>query len=232
MAQSIGHDCGCRGPIGQQSARTLEASRSLNGKKQGKVAQLVLDVPKDSMQDLQPEGLIFHDKVLKGEVLLPCLTTPAIEEGGREAPRNMKGKIDSIPRTRWIQGHRQYAPWFFAETAMLRDKDSKLHLLPIETKEALHHFDRDYSSCPKVAEKDHHRLWGNSWHMAVATEMMRFSLLFGARSLPGPYATDAGDVSGLRDLESAEQLASRHPLSMQRKAETSAHIDMQPAVDM
>ena len=204
----------------------------LKWKKQGKVAQLVLDVPKDSMQDLQPEGLVFYDKVLKGEVLLPCLTTPAIEEGGREAPRNLKGKLDSITRTRWIQGHRQYAPWFFAETAMLRDKDSKLHLLPIETKEALHHFDRDFSLSPKVSEKDRHRLLGNSWHLGVATEMMRFSLLFGVRSLPGPYATDASEVSELRDLATAQQLASRHPLSMQRQAETSAHIDMQPAVDM
>ena len=48
----------------------------------------------------------------------------------------------------------------------------------------------------------------------------------------GPYAPDASDVSGVRDLESAQQLAGRHPLSMQRKAETSVHIDMQPAVDM
>ena len=108
---------------------------ALKWHKQGKVPQLVLDVPKDSLQDLQPEGLVFHDKVLRGEIMLPCLTTPAIEEGGREAPRNMKGKIDSITRTRWIEGRRQYAPWFFAETAMLRDKSSKLHLLPIETKE-------------------------------------------------------------------------------------------------
>ena len=139
---------------------------------------------------------------------------------------------DDPSHRRGLQGHRQYAPWFFADAAMLRDKDSKLHLLPIETKEALHHFDRDYSSCPKVSEKDRHRLLGNSWHMGVATEMMRFSLLFGVRPLPGPYAPDASDVSGVRDLESAQQLAGRHPLSMQRKAETSVHIDMQPAVDM
>ncbi|CAE7917890.1 unnamed protein product, partial [Symbiodinium sp. KB8] len=72
-----------------------EASE-LKWTKQGKVPQLVLDVPKDSLQDLQPEGLVFHDKILRREILLPCLTTPAIEEGGREAPRNMKGKIDSI----------------------------------------------------------------------------------------------------------------------------------------
>ena len=200
--------------------------------KQGKVQQLVLDVPKDSLQDLQPEGLVFHDKVLRRELLLPCLTTPAIEEGGREAPRNMKGKIDSITRTRWLEGRRQYAPWFFAETAMLRASDSKLHLLPIETKEALHHFDRDFSSCPNVTLKDRHRLLGNSWHVGVATEMLRFSLIYGVRSLPGPHATGASDVSGVIDLESAKQLASRHPLPMRRAPEMCDHVDMQPADDM
>ena len=204
----------------------------LKSTKQGKVPQLVLDVPKDSLQDLQPEGLVFHEKVLRREILLPCLTTPAIEEGGREAPRNMKGKIDSITRTRWLEGRRQYAPWFFAETAMLRDSDSKLHLLPIETKEALHHFDRDFSSCPNVTLKDRHRLLGNSWHVGVATEMLRFSLLYGVRSLPGPHAAGASDVSGVIDLESAKQLASRHPLPMRRTPEMCDHVDMQPADDM
>ena len=37
---------------------------------------------------------------------------------------------------------------------MLRDCQAKLHLLPIETKEALHHYDRDYSSDPSISVKD------------------------------------------------------------------------------
>ncbi|CAE6912084.1 DSK2B [Symbiodinium sp. CCMP2592] len=135
-------------------------------------------------------------------------------------------------RARWIEGRRQWAPWFFAETAMLRDSQQKLHLLPIETKEALHHFDRDYSASPNVGEKDRHRLLGNSWHLGVATEILRFSLMYGVRTLPGPCAPEALDVSKLRDLASAEKLAGQHPLSMQRQPEMCDHVDMQPASDM
>ena len=40
------------------------------------------------------------------------------------------------------------------------------------------------------------------------------------------------EVSGLRDLASGEQLASRHPLSMQGRAEMCEHIDMQPATSV
>ena len=205
---------------------------TIRWQRHGKLPRIHLEVTKDDLADVQPTGLVFHDKVHRGEVLLPCLTTPAVEESGREAPKSLKGKIDSVTRARWIEGKRQWAPWFFADTAMLRDCQAKLHLLPIETKEALHHYDRDYSSDPSISVKDRHRLLGNSWHLGVATEMLKFSILFGVRSLPGPHAPGALDVSGLRDLASAEKMAGEHPLSMQRQPEMCDHIDMQPASDM
>ena len=64
----------------------------------GKTMRLVLDVPHDSLAELHPKGFRFHEKVIRREVLLPCLTTPAATDEGREAPRNLKGKLDSATR--------------------------------------------------------------------------------------------------------------------------------------
>ena len=57
--------------------------------------RLCLDVPKDSLADFQPEGFKFHEKALRREVLLPCLTTPVTSDQGREAPKNLKDKLDA-----------------------------------------------------------------------------------------------------------------------------------------
>ena len=76
------------------------------------------------------------------------------------------------------------------------DPEGRYHLLPITTKERLHHLEPDFTSSPKLCEKDRHRLLGNSWHLGVATEMLRFSLMYGKRSLPGPHAPGAS--RGLR----------------------------------
>ena len=58
--------------------------------------------------------------------------------------------------------------------------------------------------------------------------MLRFSMLFGIRSLPGPHAQGTYAVSGLRDLE----LAIAHPLPLQRLPPLCVHVDMPPSVDM
>ena len=62
--------------------------------------------------------------------------------------------------------------------------------------------------------------------------MLRFSLLFGVRSLPGPRAHGAYDIVGLRDLASAEKLATAHPLPLQRLPPLCEHADMQPSIDI
>ena len=198
----------------------------------GRTMRLCLPVPKDSVSDFQPAGMKFHQKVLRREVLLPCLTTPATSDEGREAPRNLKGKIDSATRARWLERRRQFAPWFFKEEALLVDQMGRFHLLPASTKERLHHYVPDYTACPKISDKDRHRLLGNSWHLGVATEVFRFSIMYGVRSLPGPHGQGSFDVAGVRDLASAENLARAHPLLLQRLPSVIDHVDMLPSEDM
>ena len=62
---------------------------------------------------------------------LPCATTPAEDENGRPAPKRARGKIPEPARARWLQ----FAPWHYAEEAMLHDEAGRLHNIPAGVKE-------------------------------------------------------------------------------------------------
>ena len=111
----------------------------------------------------------------KGRTFSPaCLTTLAMTEGGREAPKRVKTKIDTPTRNRWLEGRRQYAPWFYGERDMLTHGSGCFYSVLVETKAALRHFDRGFTSSCRVTEKDRHRLLGNSWHMDAVQQTLDF----------------------------------------------------------
>ncbi|CAE7487597.1 rlmN1, partial [Symbiodinium sp. CCMP2592] len=197
-----------------------------------KLPQLRLQVTPDNIEDLQPEGLHFHADVRAGKHLLPCLTTPALTEAGREAPKQSRQRVDSAARGRWLQARRQYAPWFYDERNMLTDERGRFHELPIELKEALHHFDSGFSDSPSLTEKDRARLLGNSWHVDVAKHMLDFALRHGVITLPGPFGHSSKSADGVRDLRSAQKAAVAAPLPMSRASEMTEHVHMIPVSSM
>ena len=74
--------------------------------------------------------MAFHPAVASSRLLLPCATTPAEDENGRPAPKRARGKIPEPARARWLADCRQFAPWHYAEEAMLHDEAGRLHNIP------------------------------------------------------------------------------------------------------
>ncbi|CAE7552837.1 Dnmt3b [Symbiodinium sp. CCMP2592] len=130
--------------------------------------RLHIDPPRDDPKAIKMPGLEFHQSILDGSRRLPCLTTPAASDAGREPPRSLRGEVDAGTRRRWLEGGRQYAPWNYGESSMVSSADGERQLLPAEVKEQAHHFFSGVSRVQNVSPKDRHRLLGNSWHVGVA----------------------------------------------------------------
>ena len=107
--------------------------------------------------------------------LMPCLTTPAPTDAGRDAPRSSKGKISSMVHSRWIADNRQFAPWHYKEKYMLKDPQGRLQLPPAETKESLHEIPVGYTE--GAPTKLRHKWIANSWHVGVARLLLLLLLL-------------------------------------------------------
>ncbi|CAE7663318.1 rlmN1 [Symbiodinium sp. CCMP2592] len=183
-------------------------------KADNRLAKLRLWVPPDTVADMQPDGLHFHPDVFGGQTLV-ALSYHACSD-----------------RVWWLEDHRQYAPWFYDERNMLTAGDSSFHLLPVETKEALHHFDRGFTAHPDNSEKDRNRLLGNSWHVGVAQNLLHFALKHGIVVLPGPFGPSGSIASQMTDLASATRVASQEPLPVRRAAEMNEHAHMVPVQGM
>ncbi|CAE7364819.1 Dnmt3b [Symbiodinium sp. CCMP2592] len=130
--------------------------------------RLHIDPPRDDPKAIKMPGLEFHQSILDGSRRLPCLTTPAASDAGREPPRSLHGEVDAGTRRRWLEGGRQYAPWNYGESSMVSSADGERQLLPAEVKEQAHHFFSGVTRVQNVSPKDRHRLLGNSWHVGVA----------------------------------------------------------------
>ena len=182
--------------------------------------KLIPEVPKDNHSDIVMPGLRFHDSITRGEKLLPCLVTPAPSEEGREPPRAMKGKVDSATHSRWLAGLRQYPPWVYEESAMVRSSQNELMVLPVELKEQLHHFAAGVTRMPDVPPRSRHRLMGNSWHVGCATFLLHCVL--------SPYSVspegEPSDALPTSALQGAIEQSKKSPLSVSR------HVEIQPAI--
>ncbi|CAE7455635.1 setd6 [Symbiodinium necroappetens] len=201
-------------------------------KVQKNLFQLHLDLPKQDPSDLQVRGLKLHPKVLDGSRKLPCLTTPAQSEAGRDPPKAIKGRIDSATRARWLEHRRSYAPWFFLEENMMTDPHGTMVLLPIEAKELAHQFVAGFTQVEGVTDKERHTLLGNSWHFGVSLAVMELALHHGVRTVGSATTERAEDLSKVCGLASVLALCSQFPLSLSKIPEWSSHVDMQPPDDM
>ena len=140
--------------------------------KKGPFHRLRLEEARAAPGSLLPKGMAFHPAVASSRLLLPCATTPAEDENGRPAPKRARGKIPEPARARWLADCRQFAPWHYAEEAMLHDEAGRLHNIPAGVKEALHEIPAGYTDLADGDERSRHRLVANGWHWGVARRLL------------------------------------------------------------
>ena len=131
--------------------------------KKGPFHRLRLEEARAAPSSLLPKGMAFHPAVASSRLLLPCATTPAEDENGRPAPKRARGKIPEPARARWLADCRQFAPWHYAEEAMLHDEAGRLHNISAGVKEALHEIPAGYTDLGDGDERSRHRLVANGW---------------------------------------------------------------------
>ena len=68
-------------------------------------------------------GLQFHRDVVDGKRKIPCFTTPAPDAQGRPPPAMHKLKTSAEAKQRWLNDNRQFAPWQYADHAMMYRDD-------------------------------------------------------------------------------------------------------------
>ena len=85
------------------------------------------------------DDLRFHPAVAAGRLKLPCATTPAEDDAGRPAPKRARQKLSEATKARWAADSRRFAPWHYAEEAMMTDKAGKLHVVPAPVRERSSH---------------------------------------------------------------------------------------------
>ncbi|CAE7884041.1 unnamed protein product, partial [Symbiodinium necroappetens] len=108
----------------------------------------------------------------RGRKLMPCATTPAPTDDGRQKPRSTRGRTARDADARWAEGGRQFAPWHYTVEAMLQDSRGLLHLPPLDVKEQLHHIPAGYTAKAGADTKTRHRMVGNGWHWGVPARLL------------------------------------------------------------
>ena len=91
--------------------------------KRGRWDRLCLSAARLAADSFELGDLQFHSSVAQGRKLMPCATTPAPTDDGRQKPRSTRGRT---PRCRRPLGGggRQFAPWHYTNytvEAMLQD---------------------------------------------------------------------------------------------------------------
>ena len=133
-----------------------------------KLHRLHAGEPHQDPNSIETYGMTFHKSVLDRQKLVPCFTTPAPTEGGRPAPKKLKGRIDPETKSRWLSDQRTFAPWQYAPEALLHSADGQMHVPPPEVKEQLHLLPTGFTRVRGVEERSRHRLIANGWHTGVA----------------------------------------------------------------
>ena len=137
------------------------ASDPVNGSqleraKRGRWDRLARVAASFELGDLQ-----FHSSVAQGRKLMPCATTPAPTDDGRQKPRSTRGRTPRDADARWAEGGRQFAPWHYTVEAMLQDSRGVLHLPLPDVKEQLHHIPAGYTAKAGADTNTRHRMVGN-----------------------------------------------------------------------
>eukprot|EP00435_Cladocopium_sp_Y103_P038903 s1402_g10.t1 len=109
--------------------------KQLKWSKLQKFHRLHHDGPLHEAADLDLGGLQLYHKVAAHESRVPCFTTPAPSEAGRPPPKRLKGKLHPEQKARWLNDGRRFAPWQYAEEALLHASDGTMSVPPPEVKE-------------------------------------------------------------------------------------------------
>ena len=83
-----------------------------------KLHRLHAGEPHQDPNSVETYGMKFHPSVLDRQKL-PCFTTPSTE-GGRPAPKKLKGRIDPETKSRWLSDQRTYAPFLQKHSCTLQ----------------------------------------------------------------------------------------------------------------
>ena len=158
-------------PWGTIRTNPLTGER-LRWSKHQKFHQLNQDVPFQDVDSLELNGMKLFHTVRRREKLIPCLTTPAPTDAGRPAPKKMRGKMSAEQRQRWMADGQMFAPWQYADEAMLHSDRGDTAVPNAVAKEQFHQLPIGYTEHPKVKEMSRHRLLANGWHYGTAKLLM------------------------------------------------------------
>ena len=118
--------------------------------------------------ELDLQGLKLHHEVESHAKRVPCLTTPAPTEAGRDPPKKLKGRVYPAQRSRWLDDGRRFAPWQYSQEAMLHSPDGSMTTPSADAKEQLHQLPKGYTKVQSVPERSRHRMLANGWHLGSA----------------------------------------------------------------
>ena len=125
---------------------------------------------------------------------------------GRHPPPKHKLKTCEEAKQRWLNDNRQFAPWQYADHAMMY-RGGEPEVIPPHIKEQLHNFSRGWTKVEGVAHRSRHRMIANSWHMSVAIVILAMALqVTQARACPLPQQLGRGstpDTAGHRERPAA-----------------------------
>ena len=144
----------------------------LQWSKSHKFHRLHQDATPQDVAKLELDGLQIHPRVATQECRIPCLTTPAPTDAGRPPPKKMRGKIHPEQKKRWMEDHQRFAPWQYADEAMLQDSQGNFHVPSAEAKEQFHQLPIGYTRTDKTTDRGRHRMMANGWHFGTAKFMM------------------------------------------------------------
>ncbi|CAE7927509.1 eIF3-S7 [Symbiodinium necroappetens] len=146
--------------------------RQLQWGKQGSFRRLRLESARAPSEDMQADGLFFHEAVTSGRLRLPRATAPAEDEQGRPAPKRVRQKLPEPAKARWAADGRRFAPWHYVEEAMMHDAAGRLHIIPPAAKEKLHMLPPGYTAADFLDDRARHKMLANGWHWGVARRLL------------------------------------------------------------
>ena len=151
-----------------QLRRSPMTGLPLRWSKLNKHHKLHLDGPLHEAKDIDTGDQWLNDRASAHEARVPCFATPSPDEGGRPAPKRMKGRISPEQKMRWLNDGRTFAPWQYADEALMTNHDGSKSVPSADIKEQLHQLPKGYTGVTNVPTRSRHRMIANGWHIGAA----------------------------------------------------------------
>ena len=155
------------------------------------------DGPRQDASQLDLGEFKLHHTVENQSARIPCLTTPAPDEAGRAAPRKLRGRMPPEQRSRWMQDNRCFAPWQYADHAMVYGPAGEPTVPSADMKEQFHQLPAQFTKATGVSERSRHRMLANGWHFGT-TRFMFMLVLQAVLLLPTASPTPMPRTSPLQ----------------------------------